>query len=94
MKLTSKRSVFMNPGLKQLTLSLGPSSSASDRVRPSTAPLMAASGEQLSPGRRLSTPGHHTGGKLSPQLSIQQQATAAFQGNLRVNASMLQSCMH
>ena len=54
--LTSKRSVSMKPGEKQLTRSRGPSSRASALVNPSIAPLIEASGEQLSPGRRLSTP--------------------------------------
>ena len=52
----SKRSVSQKPGDRQLTRSRGPNSSASARVRPSSAPLTAASGEQFMPGRRLSRP--------------------------------------
>ena len=50
------RSVRARGRRAQLTRSRGPYSSASARVSPSRAPLTVASGTQLMPGRRLSTP--------------------------------------
>mmetsp|Transcript_27692 Transcript_27692/g.41692 ORF Transcript_27692/g.41692 Transcript_27692/m.41692 type:complete len:232 (+) Transcript_27692:146-841(+) len=54
--ILSNLSVSQNPGDKQFTLNLGPSSKARDLVNPSNAPFVTASGQQFIPGRRPSTP--------------------------------------